>query len=110
MLVAVRSLSPGAISNPAVLESLAQTTASQVEATQPIDGTVTISTLALGNGPAVNLVWQLEPEEGSEPLGLDAYLLPVGERTFAVTFAAPLSVRDGFQPAFRAIVESMRPA
>ena len=98
-----------AISSPAVLESLAQTTASQVEATQPIDGEVTSSTLQLATGPAVNLVWQLEPEEGAEPLGLDAYLLPVGERTFAVTFAAPVSVRDGFQPAFRAIVESMRP-
>ena len=99
-----------AISSPDVLESLAATTASQIEGTQPIDGEVTISPLQLATGPAVNLVWQLEPAEGAEPLGLDAYLLPVGERTFAVTFAAPLSVRDGFQPAFRAIVESMRPA
>lgn len=99
-----------AIPSQALLESLAQTTAAQIEATQPIDGTVTQTTIDLPAGPAVNLVWQLQQEDGAEPLGLDAYLLSVGERTFAVTFAAPLSVRDGFQPAFRGIVESMAPA
>ena len=99
-----------AIPSRALLEALGQTTAGQIAASQPLDGQVAQSTIDLASGPAVNLVWQLRPEGDAEPLGFDAYLLTVGERTFAVTFVAPVPTRDGFQPVFRAIVESMRPA
>lgn len=107
------SLTIGSIGGPIpsvlLLESLAANTAGQIAQNQPVDGEIEQRTLDLtpGPGPAVNLRWKLEPVGDAEALGFDAYLLSVGDRTYQTTFAAPISVLEGFEPAFEAIVASM---
>ncbi len=107
------SLTIGSIGGPipsvVLLESLAATTADPIQQNQAVDGEIEQRTLDLtpGPGPAVNLRWHLEPVGEAEALGFDAYLLSVGDRTYQTTFAAPISVLEGFAPAFEAIVASM---
>lgn len=98
----------GAIPVPSLLEQLARQTVNQIKASQPVDGDVEVRTVELAAGPAVNLRWKLTPAGDDEALGLDAYFLSLVQGTYIVTFAAPVSVVTGFEPAFEAIVGSMR--
>jgi hypothetical protein len=91
------------------LEQFAEQVAGSIRNGQPMGGEVALEPVALGSGEAYNLRWQIARTGGAEPLGLDAYVLSLPERTYLVTFSAPASEVDGFQPAFRRIVGSMTP-
>ena len=97
----------GAIPSATLLENLARQTVDQIKAVQPVDGDVAVRAIELPPGPAVNVRWKLKSTGDEEALGLDAYFLSVGSSTYIVTFAAPVSLVEGFGPAFEAIVSSM---
>lgn len=100
----------GAIPSKLLLEALARQAVEQIKATQPVEGEVALRTVDLLPGPAVNARYGLKAIGDGESLGLDAYFVSVGSGTYIVTFAAPISVLEGFAPAFEAIVNTMQEA
>ena len=101
--------SPGsAIPAGPLLEGLAERIAESIRSGQPI-GEVTLEPVELSSGEAYNLHWQTAGADGAEPLGYDAYVLSLPERTYLVTFSGPASAMEGSAPAFRGIIDSMAP-
>ena len=89
-----------------LLTGLARATASQIQDSQPISGTVTYQDANLPNGPAVEMVYTLTPPTGLS-LALDVFLVSVGDSTYLVSFAVPADEIAGFAPVFRNVVQTL---
>jgi hypothetical protein len=89
-----------------LLTGLARATATQIQASQPVKGKVTYQDARLPNGPAVMMGYTVAPA-GETSLGMDVFLISVGDSTYLVAFEVPADQIAGFRPVFRAVAQSL---
>ena len=95
-----------AIAVAALLDALAEQTATQLSKTAAISG-VQHSTVTLPAGPAAELRYQQKPADGGPEVAMDSWFISTANHTFLVAFLVSVSSADEWQAQFRAVAESL---
>jgi hypothetical protein len=73
-----------------------------------VTGDVTKTNMTVPAGQTVRFDYTVQPASGGTPVTLQTYLFVQGSNSYLVTFAASSDVFPASQPAFDAIIQSLR--